>query len=161
MIRVYLAGPMSGIPRFNFPAFFAAAAVLRSQGFDVVSPAETDPPDVRVAALASVDGKTDASGKVGHETWGDMLARDVKYLADGIIGREIRQEDGNILMPGCWPARGIVFLPGWHKSRGARLEAFVGTLTGKRFFEYDPVAEYAYERDLYWLRSLIDEGWPR
>lgn len=39
-MRLYLAGPMSGIPDFNFPAFMAAAADLRSRGMDVVNPAE-------------------------------------------------------------------------------------------------------------------------
>lgn len=38
--RVYLSGPMSGIADNNFPAFHAWAALLRSQDYDVVSPAE-------------------------------------------------------------------------------------------------------------------------
>lgn len=40
MKRVYLSGPMSGIADNNFPAFAEWAARLRSQGLDVVSPAE-------------------------------------------------------------------------------------------------------------------------
>lgn len=39
-IRVYLAGPMSGIQDFNYPAFLAKAAELRGYGYDVSSPAE-------------------------------------------------------------------------------------------------------------------------
>lgn len=39
-VRVYLAGPMTGIPDLNFPAFHAAAASLRASGFEVVNPAE-------------------------------------------------------------------------------------------------------------------------
>lgn len=38
--RVYLAGPMTGIADYNFPAFNAAAARLRAEGFDVVNPAD-------------------------------------------------------------------------------------------------------------------------
>lgn len=45
-VRVYISGPMSGYPEFNYPAFRAAAERLRTRGFyaphDVVSPAEID-----------------------------------------------------------------------------------------------------------------------
>jgi len=40
MKRIYIAGPMTGILELNFPAFHDAAALLRSQGYDVVNPAE-------------------------------------------------------------------------------------------------------------------------
>lgn len=39
-MRVYLAGPMRGLPDFNYPAFHKAAAELRAIGFDVFNPAE-------------------------------------------------------------------------------------------------------------------------
>lgn len=38
--RIYLAGPMTGLPDLNFPAFHAEAARLRALGYDVVNPAE-------------------------------------------------------------------------------------------------------------------------
>lgn len=41
--RVYIAGPMSGLPQLNFPAFYAEAARLRALGHDVVNPAEINP----------------------------------------------------------------------------------------------------------------------
>lgn len=44
-MRVYLSGPMTGIPEHNFPAFRAHAAALRAQGYDVVSPAEIEEGD--------------------------------------------------------------------------------------------------------------------
>lgn len=40
MNRAYLSGPMTGLPDLNFPAFHSAAAQLRAQGIEVVSPAE-------------------------------------------------------------------------------------------------------------------------
>ncbi len=43
--RVYLAGPMTGLPEKNYPAFHAAAKRLRDRGFTVISPAEINSPD--------------------------------------------------------------------------------------------------------------------
>ncbi len=41
-MNLYLAGPMRGLPAFNFPAFLAAAKRLRSYGHTVWNPAERD-----------------------------------------------------------------------------------------------------------------------
>lgn len=38
--RVYVCGPMTGLPDFNRPAFREVAAILREQGFDVTTPAD-------------------------------------------------------------------------------------------------------------------------
>ncbi len=42
MKRIYLSGPMSGIPDNNIPAFHDYAASLRADGHQVVSPAEIE-----------------------------------------------------------------------------------------------------------------------
>lgn len=39
-VAVYLAGPMTGLPDSNYPAFNAAAAELRANGWTVENPAE-------------------------------------------------------------------------------------------------------------------------
>jgi Domain of unknown function (DUF4406) len=124
MTKIYLAGPMSGLPQFNFPAFFDAAIKLRAQGFEVVSPAEIDNEEDKGAALSSTDGDNRNLATMNNKTWGDFLARDVKLLADTGI-------------------QGIVFLPNWMKSKGAKLEAFVGLLQGFSFWEYDPAVKEA------------------
>lgn len=116
-MRVYVAGPMTGIPHFNFPAFISMADLLRSEGFDVVSPAELDDPEDRERAMASPDGSPIhyESGK----TWGDFLARDVKLLSDGGFDA-------------------VIVLPGWERSKGARLETYVANaLHGLPVYRYD------------------------
>jgi Domain of unknown function (DUF4406) len=138
-MKLYLAGPMTGLPQFNFPAFHAAAAVLRAKGVEIVSPAELDSDAIKSEAIKSTDGKLSAEGTIGGETWGEILARDVIVIADTVDG--------------------IVFLPDWHKSRGARLEAFVALLTGKKhFYYYVAGATGAVDRSV--VQQIIRENMP-
>lgn len=139
-MRVYIAGPMTGIPQYNIPAFDHMAASLRQAGFEVINPAELDDPATRAAALASPDGAP-GSGSANGETWGMFLARDVLLIADG-------DKRGKI--------DAIVVLPGWQKSRGARLETFVGRmLCGKPVYRWD-----GYAQQLVPVRMLsLARGW--
>ena len=43
MKRIYIAGPMTGLPDLNFPAFHRAAAILRAAGYEAINPAEINP----------------------------------------------------------------------------------------------------------------------
>ena len=79
--RLYLAGPMTGYPEWNFPAFNAAAAALRDAGYEVVNPAEINGPDAV------------ASGK----TWEDCMRADI---------RELCTCQGDALLPGWDKSRG-------------------------------------------------------
>lgn len=134
-MKIYLAGPMSGYPQFNFPAFYAAAKELRNQGWEVVSPAELDDQEDKGAALLSTDGNVN-DRTIVKKTWGDFLARDVKLLADEGI-------------------KGIIFLPGWEKSKGARLEAYVGLNLGFTYHTYDPETEVVSPLPAYTVFSRI------
>ena len=115
-MKVYLSGPMSGIAGFNAPLFKCAAVELRAQGYEVISPLEED--------LAAGIDATQFSGDIVEferqtkHTWGDLLSRDVKLLADGEVD-------------------GIVTLPKWYESKGARLEVFLGLLKGMTIYAYD------------------------
>ena len=61
--RIYIAGPMTGLPEYNFPAFHAAAERLRQAGWEPVNPAE------------NFDGRTDLPRE-------DYLRADVKLLIE-------------------------------------------------------------------------------
>lgn len=120
MSKYYIAGPMTGIPQFNFPAFFDAAKDLRGRGYEIVSPAEMDM-EIGVTALDSKDGKLSEGKTDDGYTFGDFLARDVKVIADKVDG--------------------VVTLPGWENSKGARLEVYVALISNKPVFEYRPSIE--------------------
>ena len=139
-MRLYLAGPMTSVPQFNIPLFDSTAAALRLLNLDIVSPAELDNPETRRVALASPDGAP-GSGAATGESWGDFLSRDVKLIADQIDG--------------------LVLLPGWQKSRGARLEVFVALLCGKKFFVWSE-GLYTFPRDVdaAEIRGTLRENMP-
>ncbi|WP_321967641.1 DUF4406 domain-containing protein [Burkholderia cepacia] len=61
-MRVYIAGPMTGHPQLNFPAFHAEAARLRALGYEVVNPAELN-----------ADPAAD---------WLECMRTDIKHLVD-------------------------------------------------------------------------------
>lgn len=118
MPRYYLAGPMSNIPQFNFPKFAAVADLLRDRGMLIVSPAELDEPADFDVSIASPDGDPEAHKRATGKSWADILARDVRIVSDQVDG--------------------IIFLEDWWRSRGAKLEAFVGLLQPKfEFYRYD------------------------
>ena len=62
--RVYVAGPMTGIPDFNYPAFNAVADQLRALGYEVENPAD--------------------HGIVEGAQWADYMAYDLTRL--GLCG---------------------------------------------------------------------------
>ena len=61
-MKVYLSGPMTGLPDLNFPAFIAEAERLRALGYEVVSPVEIN------------DNQS--------APWNDCLRDDLKALLD-------------------------------------------------------------------------------
>lgn len=102
---------MSFLPRFGFDLFDQAAEDLRSRGYEIVSPAELDDPDTREWCLKS------STGDVEEERYANFLLRDLE-----IVMKEVD---------------GVVVLPNWTTSRGARTETFVAHLWGKPIFMYN------------------------
>jgi hypothetical protein len=103
MSKVYIAGPMRGIPEFNFPAFYAAADVFRAKGFEVFNPAAKD----------NERHGTDISK--GNAT-GD------EAIANALHGFNLREALGMDLAWICAEATHIAMLPGWRNSKGATAE---------------------------------------
>lgn len=108
-MKIYLAGPMSGYPNFNFAAFDYAARKLRDLGFEVFSPAEND--------------------RKHHPGVEDNPTGDVAMAekATGFTRRKALEEDTTWI---CREANAIALLPGWGNSTGARTEANLGEALG-------------------------------
>ena len=108
---------MSGIDLFNFPAFDAAAADLRSQGVTVISPTELD----REAGFDPYTLPNDWNWNVYPGTLRiDAFLRDMHAIAT---------------------CDAIHLLPGWQGSKGAAAERAVALWLGLAVFEYVPVCE--------------------
>lgn len=108
-MKLYLAGPMRGIPNFNFPAFDYAAERLRANGFEVFSPAERD----RAAYGSEIEhNPTGDEQKVTNPacTINDCMSADCEWI--------------------CRNADGIALLPGWEKSSGANAELALARALG-------------------------------
>lgn len=109
-MRLYVAGPMRGIPEFNFPAFDDAARQLRALGHEVFSPAEYDrmtgfdPADMTGQEPVDIDA---------------MLAKDLDWI--------------------CQMAEAVVVLPGWDKSSGVNAEIATAQALAKPVWTLDAV----------------------
>lgn len=111
---IYVAGPMSGITDFNFPAFFAAQAMLEGQGWIVHNPAAKD-------EEVSLDP---AAVKTGD----DKLA-----IAKGFDFRAAYLWDVDKIIAG----NGIYMLKGWEKSPGAFGEWAVAKAMQSKFADFE------------------------
>ena len=118
----YISGPMTGYPQFNFPLFDRAAEYFRKSGVSIISPAELDPPDVRAYCLGSPDG--DSSKLPAGLSYGGALGRDIQVIMDQVTD-------------------GLIFLPSWWGSKGARLEAYAALLKGlPNYFLFQHAGSY-------------------
>ena len=104
----YLAGPMRGIPFFNFPAFDEARDKLRALGHEVISPADIDRENGFDAMLLPEDT--------------DWNVIPPQLNLDALIERDLAA------VRRC---HFVVTLPGWQHSVGARAEVAVAQWAGK------------------------------
>lgn len=115
--KIYIAGPMTGYPDFNFPAFYAAAAYFKSRGWTVFNPADKE------GETLSEESRVNGDAKLAQE--GGFNFRDV-YAWD--VNRVIE-------------ADAIYMLPGWENSPGAIGEHAVAVAMRRHYPEYQIMYE--------------------
>lgn len=101
--RVYIAGPMTGYPDLNFPAFHAAAAEYRKRGAFVINPAEINGGDAEIARTEKM------TAEQYYVHWVRCMKNDINQLMT---------------------CDSLVLLDGWQKSRGAKLEHHIARNLG-------------------------------
>jgi hypothetical protein len=106
-VKIYLAGPMRGIPYFNHEAFRSGAAFLRLKGHEVFNPVES------------------SEAMYGPEIYRNSPHGD-ETLA-GIDGRKVFFADLEYI---CKEAEAVALLQGWEKSKGATAERAVALALG-------------------------------
>ena len=109
----YVSGPMRGLPRFNFDAFHACAEWLRERGHQAHDPAAVD---------EAIGFDPDLPLEVQKFDLADAMRRDFLF----------------IISPFC---AGVVVLPGWERSVGARAEVMVAREVGLPVFAWHPDAQ--------------------
>lgn len=109
-MRLYLLGPMTGLPGHNAPAFRAAADDLRAQGHEILSPVELD----------EADG-FDFSRPLERHEYLTFLRRDIEKIAGKMAAGDLE---------------GGVGLPGWEQSEGATFEVQTIRALGGKVLRY-------------------------
>ncbi len=122
-MKIYLAGPMTGYDKFNFPAFDFWRDFLTEAGHSVFSPADNDRGLLGKAGdWLPTEEDQDGNWKVwkieGAPSLRKMLGDDLSWIAAN--------------------ADGIAMMPGWEKSSGANAEwALAKALGLDIFYLYD------------------------
>lgn len=107
-MKVYIAGPMTGYPEHNFPAFDAARNKIISEGNVPVSPADI--------SRANVFPGANADGTITAEAYCFFVKLDFIALLE---------------------CDEVLILEGWAKSRGAKLEIAVAQACGIPIKHFD------------------------
>ncbi len=97
-MKIYIAGPMTGVEDFNFPLFFETEEKLKELGYETLNPAKNDGADVKTATQNAI------SASLSGATWSSYMRRDLSNL--------------------CL-SDAVCVLPNWKSSKGASLEVQV------------------------------------
>lgn len=114
--KVYIAGPMTGIPQFNFKSFDIAVRDLQARGYFIIfSPADHDR-ELLGKPLDWLPSETDAEGY-----WQKWITPDAPSLRR-MLGDDLAWIAEN--------ATHLYMLKGWERSRGAMAEHALGVALG-------------------------------
>ena len=97
-MQLYIAGPMTGLENFNYKAFFDTEEELIKLGYQPLNPARHDGENFEDAM------KHVGTSESPAHPWEYYIRRDIPIVAQ---------------------ADGLLLLPGWEASRGARLEVSI------------------------------------
>lgn len=117
---IYIAGPMSGYPEWNYPAFFAAEDRLKADGWIVHNPAAKDKENGFEDPEACVDGNTALAIQKGTFDFRTAYTWDLTKVVEG---------------------NGIYMLKGWEQSPGARGEHAAAVAMKKHYPDYQIIYE--------------------
>jgi hypothetical protein len=102
-MKIYIAGPMSGVENFNFPLFFETEEKLKELGYEVINPAHNDGETLEEAlAMAGTPDKP-------NNPWSYYMRRD---------------------LPNVLNVDALCVLPNWRRSKGALLEVHIAKALG-------------------------------
>jgi hypothetical protein len=125
MSLIYLAGPMSGLPFFNFDAFFQYESYLQNLGWKVWSPARNDIAKHGEFYKACPTGSHEELEKTGVVlSYRTALSDDCAMILGGKI-------------------TALALMPGWHKSKGVQVEYALAKCLGLEIIELPELGSLA------------------
>jgi len=114
-MKVYLSGPITGKEDGNKAVFAGCKKALEQAGWEVITPYDTNPPEQEAAEEANRE-----AGKLYTESYWKLLSKDVLTVSE---------------------VEGIIFLPEWEKSTGARVEAYIGLVRGLPIWDFEDILD--------------------
>lgn len=98
-MKVYISGPMTGLPESNYPAFEAAAKMLRSKNYQVYNPSERPWDNPRAAFKDYCDFICGADAVYMLPGWEKSIGARAEHALAVAVGCQIIYE-GQISMTG-------------------------------------------------------------
>ena len=112
-LRLYIAGPMRGVAQFNFPLFMEVERKLVDQGHKVWNPARKD-----------LEAGLDVTDMKGDMVEMEAVNFDLRAAIEWDLHAIVREVEG------------LVMLPEWRTSSGAKVEFALARFLGLKIFAW-------------------------